>query len=305
MSEKIIEVSNLVKSYGAFRAVDGLSFGVQSGDVYGFLGPNGAGKSTTIRMLLTLIRPQSGEIRIFGKPLRENRSSILAHTGAIVEKPDFYLYLPAEKNVILFSRLSGYHPTRSRLEEIFSLVGLKGREKDPVKAYSHGMRQRLGLAQALIHDPQLVILDEPTTGLDPQGIIDMRNLITHLSRDLGKTVVLSSHILSEIELIATRMLIMDKGKAVVEGSVAELLHATALVAGFTVDDPQQAMAAVNGSSWRQLLDRVEDGRLIFHIGKEDVPWLNAFFCSNGVGVTAIDSRKKLEDYFLNLTAVKS
>ena len=224
MSAPLISVKNLCKSYGNFKAVDNLDFEVFRGDVYGFLGPNGAGKSTTIRMLLSLIRPDSGSINIFGLDLSASRLEILSRTGCIVERPDFYNYLSAEKNLSLFAELSGKSISRSRIQEILELVGLIGREKDKVKNYSHGMKQRLGIGQTLVHDPELIILDEPTTGLDPQGIIDTRNLINYLRKEKGKTILLSSHILSEIELIATRMIIINKGKSVHPGSAIYLLH---------------------------------------------------------------------------------
>jgi ABC-type multidrug transport system ATPase subunit len=300
MTDTIIKITDLCKSFRGFQAVDRLNFEVKRGDVYGFLGPNGAGKSTTIRMLLMLISPDSGEISIFGKPLHQNRNAILARTGSIVEKPDFYKYLTAEKNIMLMARLSGIHPTKKRMEEIFELVGLKGREKDPAKNYSHGMKQRLGLAQALIHDPDLIILDEPTTGLDPQGIIDIRNLIRHLSADLKKTVILSSHILSEIEMIASRMVIINKGKAIAEGSVEELLNTSDRIVSFTMDNAEDGKKAVDESAWKNSLREINAGSLVFHIHTNEIVLLNKYFVERGIGITGIESRKKLEDYFLQL-----
>jgi ABC-type multidrug transport system ATPase subunit len=221
--ENIIELSNLVKRYDKHIAVNNLNLAVPKGEVFGLLGPNGAGKSTTIRMMLSLIKPNSGSINIFGKSLFEHRNEILQNIGSIIEKPDFYLYLSARKNLELFARMSKVNPTAKLLDEMFELVGLVGRDKDKVKTYSHGMKQRLGIAQALIHNPDIVILDEPTTGLDPQGIIDLRNLILLLKNERNKTVVLSSHILSEVELIADSMAIVNKGEVAVQGKVNELL----------------------------------------------------------------------------------
>jgi len=300
MPEKVIETRNLCKSYGNFRAVEGLNFDVYKGDVYGFLGPNGAGKSTTIRMLLTLIAPDSGEISIFGKPLHNNRRYILSRTGSIVEKPDFYKYLPADKNIEIFARLSGITPSRKKIEEVFELVGLKGREKDLAKSYSHGMKQRLGLAQALIHDPELVILDEPTTGLDPQGIIDIRNLVNHLSRDLKKTVLLSSHILSEIELIASRLIIIDHGRSVVEGSVDELLNTSEMVVSFYMNNVEAGKNAIAESRWKERLRESGENSLVLLVDENETAMLNKFFVEKGIGITGIESRKKLEDFFLQL-----
>jgi ABC-type multidrug transport system ATPase subunit len=209
--QSIIEISQLQKSYKNFIAVNKLNLTVYKGDVYGFLGPNGAGKSTTIRMLLTLIYPSSGEIKVFGKSLAENRNEILSKIGAIVEKPDFYGYLSAYKNLELLGKISGKNISDSRIMEVLDLVGLKERFNSKVKTFSQGMKQRLGFAQAILHDPELIILDEPTNGLDPQGMKDMRNLILHLSHDLKKTIFISSHILNEVELIANRMIILNKG----------------------------------------------------------------------------------------------
>ncbi|MDQ3048725.1 MAG: ABC transporter ATP-binding protein, partial [Bacteroidota bacterium] len=160
--EKIVEVKHLVKHYGKFKAVEDVSFDVYRGDVFGFLGPNGAGKSTTIRTMLTLIRPTGGEIKLFGKDLMKERNAILRQIGCIVEKPDFYKYLSAEKNLEIFARLSGVNVNKKKIHEIIEFVGLAGREKDKLSGFSHGMKQRLGIAQTLIHDPELIILDEPT-----------------------------------------------------------------------------------------------------------------------------------------------
>ncbi len=298
--KKIIEIQHLVKDYGSFRAVDDLSMDVFQGDVFGFLGPNGAGKSTTIRMLLTLIKPTSGSINLFGKNLQKNRSEILRNIGCIVEKPDFYNYLSGEQNLKIFAQLSGVSATKKRIEELFELVGLKGREKDKVKAYSHGMKQRLGLAQTLIHNPPLIVLDEPTTGLDPQGIIDIRNLINHLSKDRGITVFLSSHILSEIELIATRMAIINKGKTIVQGSVKELLNADELIVMLNVNDLQRATDIAKQEHFEIISTELSNNQLSVHLNKEQIPVLNKKLIDNNIAVYSMESKRKLEDYFLRL-----
>ncbi|MCJ7554996.1 MAG: ATP-binding cassette domain-containing protein, partial [Ignavibacteriaceae bacterium] len=193
--EKIIEITNLTKDFKEVKAVNNLNLNVYRGDVFGFLGPNGAGKSTTIRMLLSLIRPSQGSIKIFDKSLTQNRIEILKNVGAIVEKPDFYGNLSAYKNLEILGRISSKEISRKRIMEMLELVGLDKRAKSKVKTYSHGMKQRLGIAQALLHDPDLIILDEPTTGLDPQGMKEIRDLILQLSKDQKKTIFLSSHIL--------------------------------------------------------------------------------------------------------------
>ena len=215
MSEEVIKVEKLAKNFGSFEAVRDVSFTVNKGDVFGFLGPNGAGKSTTIRCLLSLIRLNAGTIQMFGKSYATHRYEILSKIGSIIEKPDFYNYLSAQKNLEIFARISGATVSTKEIHEMLEFVGLGGRGKDKTKGFSHGMKQRLGIAQTLLHKPELIILDEPTTGLDPQGIIEIRNLILRLKNEQNKTILLSSHQLSEIELIANRMVIITKGKSLV------------------------------------------------------------------------------------------
>ena len=225
----VIKVSNLTKNFGKIKAVTELSFNVRQGQVYGFLGQNGAGKSTTMRMLLTLIRPDSGDIEIFGQNLNRHRKSILRNTGAIIEKPDLYKYLSGIENLRLFATMSGARVSEKKLMEQLEQVGLAERAHSKVKTYSQGMKQRLGIATALVHDPDLVILDEPTNGLDPQGIADIRKLILHLGKEKNKTLLISSHLLSEVEQVADAMLIIDKGKKLVEGKVEDLFDPSFLV----------------------------------------------------------------------------
>lgn len=300
--EKIIEVTNLKKVFGSFTAVDNVSMNVMRGDCYGFLGPNGAGKSTTIRMLTSLITPTSGELKIFNQDLKHNRSSILSRIGAIVEKPDFYKYLTAEKNLEVFGKLSGNGATKKHIQELLELVGLKGREKDKVKTFSHGMKQRLGLAQTLINDPELIILDEPTTGLDPQGIIDIRNLINHLRIDKGKTILLSSHILSEIELISTRMIIINKGKTIVEGKVNELLSSQDLLVNFDVNDFEKAHLILSGSVFAEKIKSKSEKELTLQISKIQIRDVNKLLVENEIALNEISFKRPLEEYFLKLTS---
>ncbi len=295
-----IEVSGLGKTFGDFVAVDQLSFSVNPGDIYGFLGPNGAGKSTTIRMLLGLIRPSSGDIRFFGQSVRSGQVDYLKRVGAIVEKPDFYKYLTARSNLKIFGAMSGADTSSGNIDRVIELVGLVGRDKDPVKNYSHGMKQRLGLAQALLHDPELVILDEPTTGLDPQGIIDLRNLTVQL-RAMGKTVFMSSHILSEVELIATRMVIISKGRSVAEGSVQELLDADDLLVRFTFTDIRKAQFITEQSQWKSFWTETVGDDLIFRLRSNEIESLNAWLCGAGCTPIGINSKRKLEDFFMKLT----
>ena len=300
MSERIIEVKHLSKQFGRFTAVEDVSFDVYRGDVFGFLGPNGAGKSTTIRAMLSLITPTSGEINIFGKSLQANRSHILAKIGCIVEKPDFYKYLSAEKNLEIFARISGSTVSKSKIHEMIEFVGLKGREKDKVGHFSHGMKQRLGIAQTILHDPDLIILDEPNTGLDPQGSIDIRNLILKLKNEQNKTILLSSHILSEIEIIANRMVIIAKGNSIVQGNVAELLNSQDLIVYFEVDQPEKARRIISEDLSADMIGDIEKNFIQLHIAHQDIPRINNLLTENGLNVYGIESKRKLEDYFLKL-----
>ena len=296
----IIKVNNLSKQFKEIKAVDDLSFTVEQGDVYGFLGQNGAGKSTTIRMLLTLIKPTGGDISIFGKSLTSNRSEILKQVGAVIEKPDLYKYLSAFDNLAIFAKMSGMKPNRTLLLEQLKLVGLQERAQSKVKTFSQGMKQRLGIAVALVHNPKLIMLDEPTNGLDPQGIADMRNLILHLSREMGKTIVVSSHLLAEIELVANRMLIIHKGKKIVEGNVAELLDPSKSLVQIETADDTDARGKLLQTKWAGLLQH-NAGKLQLKMNKEDVPGLIAQLVSMQVQLLSVNPMHSLEDYFLSLT----
>jgi ABC-2 type transport system ATP-binding protein len=299
-TNKIVEVKNLVKNYGSFCAVKDVSFDVYQNDVFGFLGPNGAGKSTTIRTLLSLISPTSGTINLFGKSIIEDRNYILSKIGCIVEKPDFYKYLSAQKNLELFARISGKEIKKSKINELIDFVGLTGREKDKVSGFSHGMKQRLGIAQTLLHDPELIILDEPTTGLDPQGIIDIRKLILQLKNEKNKTVIISSHILSEIELIANRMIIINNGKTIVQGQVSELLNSQEIIVLFKIDLIDKALFILKSSIFSACETTVEDSQLFIHTSIESISIINKLFCDNDIKVSSIEIKRKLEDYFLRL-----
>jgi ABC-type multidrug transport system ATPase subunit len=298
----VIEINGLTKRFKDVLAVDELSFGVHSGDVFGFLGPNGAGKSTTIRMILSLITPTSGTIKIFGKTLNENRKEILTNIGAIVEKPDFYLYLPAIKNLEILAKISGKEVSQSRIMELLELVGLKDRAKSKVKTYSHGMKQRLGIAQTLLHNPQLIVLDEPTTGLDPQGMKEIRDLIIKLSKEENKTIFLSSHILSEIELVANRMIIINKGSKIVEGEVNNLLNSNTLKVTVEVDSSKAALKILENTIWYNNIESITENKFSINIEQKVIPDLNKYLVENGVMVNALIPVRSLEDYFLSITA---
>ncbi len=301
MPELIIETNQLVKAYDDRNAVNGLDLQVYKGDVFGFLGPNGAGKSTTIRMLLGLIKPTSGSIKIFGKEFASNRIAILRDIGAIVEKPDFYLYLSAIKNLELLARLSETDSSNKRLMEVLELVGLGDRAKSKVKTFSHGMKQRLGLAQALIHDPELIILDEPTTGLDPKGIVEIRDLINLLSKEQGKTIFHSSHLLHEVEMTCNRMMIMYQGKGVTSGTVEELLSLRDLKVTFEVSDADKAKQVLATSAFAKFTHTWSTNKLVIHMENNEIALLNQLLVSNGISVSSIVPLRSLEEYFLEIT----
>ena len=300
MNSTVVSVKNLSKSFNSFQAVQDVSFSVYKNDVFGFLGPNGAGKSTSLRCMLSLIQADAGEISLFGKPLKSNRAEILSNIGSIIEKPDFYKYLSAYKNLELLARISGASVSKSALYDILHFVGLEGREKHKFKTFSHGMKQRLGIAQALMHDPDLIILDEPTTGLDPQGIVDIRNLILKLSREQGKTVILSSHQLSEIEMIANRMVIINKGRTLIEGSVDELLNSAVMVVRFQVDDVQRAQKLLKTNFSAVDVLKSNGQELEFEIDKMRIADVTECFVNQGVRVYGIEQKRKLEDYFIKM-----
>ena len=295
----IIKVTNLSKHFREFKAVDNLSFTVNEGDIYGFLGQNGAGKSTTIRMLLTLIEPSQGEIEMFGMNLFTHRKEILKQTGAVIEKPDVYKYLSAYENLQLFSKISGGNVlTKAQLLDRLETVGLKDRAFSKVKTFSQGMKQRLGIAVALVHDPELIILDEPSNGLDPQGIADMRNMILQL-KELGKTILISSHLLSEIELVANRMIIIHKGKKVIEGNVNELLDPSDTIVKVETTDDSTARTIISQLDFISLLP--DSNSIRIKMNKKDVPAIVQEISQAGLGIISVQSRHSLEDYFISLT----
>jgi len=295
----IIEVENLSKQFTEVKAVDDLSFCVKKGEVYGFLGQNGAGKSTTIRMLLTLIKPTNGSISIFGRSIQTHRREILQKIGSIIEKPDLYNYLTALQNINIIAKLNGVHNTKEQLMEQLEKVGITDRAGSKVKTFSQGMKQRLGIACALVHDPELIILDEPTNGLDPQGIADVRNLILYLSKEEGKTIFVSSHLLSEIELIADSMLIIDQGRKVAEGKVTDLLNPADTLVEIDATDNRIARTILQGSQWNVMVQSSD--KIILKMHRNEIPYLAKFLVENEIEILAIRPKHSLEDYFLSLT----
>ena len=301
--QEIIKVQGLVKKFKELTAVNNLSFTVNQGDVYGFLGQNGAGKSTTIRMLLTLIAPTEGSIELFGMNLTTHRNEILQQVGAVIEKPDVYKYLSAYDNLKLFARLNKKVTHQAVMDQL-EVVGLADRANDKVKTFSQGMKQRLGIAIALIHNPQLIILDEPTNGLDPQGIADIRNLILHLSKDQHKTLVVSSHLLSEIEQVATKVLIIDKGKKVIEGASTQLFDPSQTVVELQTLDNNFALQQIQNSKWKQHIQQQRDNLIMLKLDRQQIPQLHKDLVGMDVQLVSLQPRHSLEDYFLQVTSGK-
>jgi len=297
----ILKVEKISKQFGQLKAVDELSFEVAAGEVFGFLGQNGSGKSTTIRMLLSLIHPTSGTIELFGKSLQKERNQILEQVGAIIERPDLYPYLSAREHLQLFAKVRKQKINANAIEDTLDKVGLLDRAKDKVQTFSLGMKQRLGIAIALVHNPQLIILDEPTNGLDPQGIADMRKLIIALSKEEGKTILVSSHLLSEIEQVASQILILHKGKKIVEGNTKALLDPQNKIVQFKTLDDARALQVVQNSTYKPYLMERKQG-VFLKVPNTDIPQLNEFFLHAGIPIIGIEAKNSLEDYFLNITS---
>lgn len=299
--ETYIELKNVSKNYGDIKAVDNLSLNIYKDDIYGFLGPNGAGKSTSIRMILSLIKPTTGKINIFGHNLSEKRNETLGRIGSLIEKPDFYNYLSARKNLELLGKISGLKGKNLniKIDEVLELVGLLKRQNSKVKTFSQGMKQRLGIAQTLIHEPDLIILDEPANGLDPQGQIEMRELIKTINRDKGITVVISSHILVEIEQIANRMVIINKGKNIVEGDVKELLSGSGMRVSINTNDNKNALDFLQ--SIYNSKAECKNERISLNIDRDKIPEINRQLIDKGFDMYSIEPVRSLEEFFINIT----
>ena len=303
--EVVLQTKSLTKRFKKLVAVDNLDLIVYRGDVFGFLGPNGAGKSTTIRMLTSLIYPDSGEIFLFNEKLSPTNKNVLRRVGAIVESPDFYLYLTAYKNLEILARIYGINPTRKQIMEILEFVGLANRWNSKVKTFSHGMKQRLGIAQALLHNPDLIILDEPTTGLDPYGMKEIRDLIVQLAKEKGKTVFLSSHLLYEIEQVANRMIIINNGKKIIEGNVKDLLDTKNAVYIFDVSDLNKSIQLLNEKNLIKDVDyQIDNNKLKILSQKIPAYELNKLFVASGIDVYSFKPQRTLEEFFLEITQGK-
>lgn len=298
MTTPVLRISHLTKSFGKRTVITDLSFDVKQGDVFGFLGPNGAGKSTTIRMILSLVAPDNGDIRIFGQSVTANKTSIFQKVGALIEDADFYENLTARTNLEILGRMQDI--PNKRIDEVLDLVQLSDRQNDKVKAYSHGMKQRLGIAQALLSEPELLILDEPTTGLDPRGMKDVRQLVRELSGQ-GMTIFLSSHLLHEVEQVCSSLAIINQGKLVVTGSVQELMQTTKLFTTEIHASPAEEAASVLRAL--DFLDEVtvDDSVIKVNATSGKIPQITRALVNADIDINAIVPRSSLEDYFLTLT----
>jgi ABC-2 type transport system ATP-binding protein len=305
--EPLLVARNLTKIFRprfkgrTITAVNDLSFSVNRGDVFGFLGPNGAGKSTTIRMILGLIHPSAGNVEIGGCDVQVDRMSALKKVGAFVEAPSFYPYLSGRKNLEIFSGISG-GVSAGELDRVIEMVGMTGRDQDPVKVYSHGMKQRLGLAACLLPKPELLVLDEPTDGLDPHGIRATRELIVRLARDERLTIFLSSHLLNEVENLCTRIAIVDKGKAILSGSLDELERTHRYLEIF-VDKPVGAASLLRVKFGMEA--RIEEQSILLPNLETNSAEINAALVQSGFLVKSIAPENGwLDRMFLDLTTAK-
>jgi ABC-2 type transport system ATP-binding protein len=294
-----VEVRGLVKQYGELTAVAGVDLTVRAGDVYGYLGPNGAGKTTSLRMMLGLIRPTAGTVRLFGRDPQETVRALEGVAG-FVEAPTFYPYLNARRNLEMLAAYDG-DGARSRIDQALETVELTGRARDRVGGYSHGMRQRLGIAGALLREPKLLMLDEPATGLDPAGMRDMRLLIRRLA-DQGMTVVLSSHLLAEVEELCDRVAIVRQGRIVYEGAIAELKRGAGTTYRLATTDDERAMGVCRAQRGIQDL-RVQHRMICFTAADETVvAELSQALIEAGALIHALAPESvTLEDLFFSLT----
>lgn len=299
MSNFVIQTSGLTRRFGTLTAVDSLDLQVPQGSVYGFLGPNGAGKTTTIRMLLGLIRPHGGEVRLFGESLCRRRLALLGRVGALVESPSLYPNLTGRENLEVTRRLAG--GKRGQIQHVLHLVRLEDAADRRVRGYSNGMRQRLGLALALLNWPEMLLLDEPTNGLDPAGIQEMRDLIVRLPAEYGITIFLSSHLLAEVEQVATHIGIIQGGQLRFQGTQEELHQRMEEQIVLGVDKSEKAKAVLHQAGWSAHKNGGHRITVAAH-GRSDAAMINAQLVREGVNVYHLNlEQPTLEDIFMTLT----
>ncbi|MGE6259517.1 ABC transporter ATP-binding protein [Heyndrickxia sporothermodurans] len=297
--KSVVELKNVTKVIKGKKIIDNLSFNINEGEVFGFLGPNGAGKTTTIRMIVGLMGISSGDILVCGKNVKNEYEAALRNVGGIVENPEMYKFLTGYQNLMQYARMfKGI--TKEKINEVVELVGLTDRINEKVKTYSLGMRQRLGLAQSLLHDPKVMILDEPTNGLDPAGIREIRDHLRKLAKEKGMAVIVSSHLLSEMEMMCDRIAIIQKGKLVDVQNVRDFVNEEATQKYFVEVDKNNPIISngnINGIAFKQVDDGIE-----VEMEKEQVPELIEHLVQSGVRIFEVKAMSKsLEDRFLEIT----
>jgi ABC-2 type transport system ATP-binding protein len=298
----IVKTNGLTKRFGSplkgILAIDNLNIEVRRGNIFGFLGPNASGKTTTIGMLLGLIRPTSGSIELFGQDTKQDLPSLLRRTSSVLENSPFYPYLSGRDNLEVFARtMDGIEC--GRIDEVLAIVGLKKRSRNKTKTYSLGMRQRLSIALALLSNPELIILDEPTNGLDPEGIIETRELIRSLRKE-GKTIFLSSHLLHEVEQVCDHVAIINKGKVITQGPVKELLRRGRMLQ-MRVSDANTAVSLLMDIEWVKTIEADEDKVIFIEAPEDKYPDINELLVKKGIRVSEMKtSEESLEDFFLDV-----
>ncbi|SDW97988.1 ABC transporter ATP-binding protein [Paenibacillus sp. CF384] len=298
----VVSLRNVTKKVGKTTIIDNLTFDVPRGEIFGFLGPNGAGKTTTIRMMVGLMSITKGEIRIQGHNIKNEFEKAIRHVGAIVENPEMYKFLSGYRNLVHYARMVP-GVTKERIDEVVRLVKLEDRIHDKVKKYSLGMRQRLGVAQAMLHNPSLLILDEPTNGLDPAGIRELRDYLRYLTRTEGITVIVSSHLLSEMELMCDRVAILQKGRLVDIKPIHEFIGTDEQSKSYLIeaDFTDEAVAAIKQLEGVKEVKLVEGGAEIV-TGRERIPRILSYLMGSGIDVFGAHPIKvSLEDRFLEMT----
>lgn len=304
-NQPVVRIQGVSKIIGGKKLIDSLTLDIPSGQVYGFLGPNGAGKTTTIRMIVGLMSITEGDILIQGSSIKHEFEEAIGHVGAIVENPEMYKFLSGYENLLHYARMSP-GISKARIMEAVELVGMEHRIHDKVKIYSLGMRQRLGVAQAILHRPKLLVLDEPTNGLDPQGIRELRDYLRRLSREEGTTVFVSSHLLSEMELMCDTVAVIQQGRLI---DVKELGHSGKADGPGGADQIQETVFEVNAPAAAQDLlvslgfsSRAEENGVILSVNRTDAAQVNARLVNHGIAVYGIRPlTRSLEDQFLEMT----
>jgi ABC-2 type transport system ATP-binding protein len=302
-NEPIISLNNVTKRIGRTTIIDDLTFDVPQGEIFGFLGPNGAGKTTTIRMIVGLMSITKGQILIKGKNIKTEFEQAIRHVGAIVESPEMYKYLSGYHNLVHYARMVP-GVTKERIDEVVSLVKLENRIHDKVKKYSLGMRQRLGVAQALLHRPSLLILDEPTNGLDPAGIRELRDYLRHLTRTEGISVIVSSHLLSEMELMCDRVAILQQGKLVEVMPIQEFTRGNEQTQTYLIQaqPPEQALVTIGKMDGVQDVKIIQDGLVEVTTERERIPDILAELMQNHIRIYGVQMNSQtLEERFLEIT----